>query len=166
MKAFLAVGVASVACFCAPCPAVCPSDLDGDCQIAASDIAILLGWWGAPGLNGSGAYADLDQDGLVGASDLAVLLGAWGACSEGCLACDSPCAPAGSAGFAGQEAMAGSNDSMSPEAMLATGLAALGFESVQQFNAWSETASSAAIAAATETLAQVFFSVVQEGGES
>lgn len=54
-------------------PAPSP-DLDGDGSVAAEDLAILLGVWGAAG--GSHA-ADLDGDGSVGASDLAILLGAW-----------------------------------------------------------------------------------------
>lgn len=53
--------------------AACPADLDGDGQVGASDLAILLGSWG-----GTGA-ADFDGGG-VGASDLAILLGSWGAC--------------------------------------------------------------------------------------
>ncbi len=47
-------------------------DLNGDSQIDAADLAILLTQWG-----GSGS-ADFDHDGLVAASDLAVLLDAWG----------------------------------------------------------------------------------------
>ena len=52
----------------------CPTDLDGDGQVGAADLAILLGAWG-----GKGA-ADLDNSGTVDASDLAILLGAWGPC--------------------------------------------------------------------------------------
>jgi hypothetical protein len=49
-------------------------DLDGDGAVGASDLAILLGDWGAcPTLP-----PDLDSDGTVGASDLAILLGSWG----------------------------------------------------------------------------------------
>ncbi len=53
-------------------PCFPPGDLDGDGEVAGSDLALLLGSWGAPG-----GDADLDGDGTVGASDLAVLLGAW-----------------------------------------------------------------------------------------
>lgn len=61
--------------FCiTPLPTSCPADLDGDGQVSASDLAVLLGAWGTPG-------ADLDGDGTTTASDLAVLLGAWGSCS-------------------------------------------------------------------------------------
>lgn len=58
-----------------PGAAPCPADLDGDGQVGASDLAILLGSWA-----GSGA-ADLDGNGSVGSGDLAILLGSWGACS-------------------------------------------------------------------------------------
>lgn len=58
-----------------PCgsPNACPADLDGDGQVDAADLAILLGAWGTP-------EADLTGDGLTDASDLAVALGAWGGC--------------------------------------------------------------------------------------
>jgi hypothetical protein len=55
------------------CPA-CPADLDGDGNVAASDLALLLASWG-------GVSADLDNDGSVGASDLSLLLAAWGSCN-------------------------------------------------------------------------------------
>lgn len=45
-------------------------DLDGDGDVDASDLALLLGAWGTPA-------ADLDGDGITAAADLAVLLGAW-----------------------------------------------------------------------------------------
>lgn len=61
--------------FCiTPPPTVCLGDLDGDAQVTASDLAVLLGAWGTPA-------ADLDGDGTTGAADLAVLLGAWGPCA-------------------------------------------------------------------------------------
>ncbi|MBL9119882.1 MAG: hypothetical protein JNL80_08210 [Phycisphaerae bacterium] len=49
-------------------------DLDGDGQVTASDLAVLLGSWGA---NGVGIAADLNDDGIVNQLDLAVLLGVW-----------------------------------------------------------------------------------------
>ncbi len=58
----------------------CPADLDGDSIVGPSDLAQLLGAWGATGGKGGSPAADLDGDGLVGAGDLAMLLGAWGAC--------------------------------------------------------------------------------------
>jgi len=52
-------------------------DLDNDGEVGASDLALLLGAWGAcsdPML----CPSDLDGSGDVGAADLALLLGAWG----------------------------------------------------------------------------------------
>jgi FG-GAP-like repeat/ASPIC and UnbV len=49
------------------------SDFDGDGFVGASDIAILLGFWGT-----ANALCDLSGDGTVGSDDLAMLLGAWG----------------------------------------------------------------------------------------
>ena len=49
-------------------------DLDGDGVVGQTDLAILLGSWGA-----AGGEADLDGDGAVGSTDLAILLGAWSA---------------------------------------------------------------------------------------
>lgn len=60
--------------FAAPMIEPCPADLDGDGVVGASDLAGLLGGWGAPGA------ADLNGSGAVDSSDLAALLGAWGAC--------------------------------------------------------------------------------------
>ncbi len=57
----------------APIGRGCFGDLDGDGQVAAPDLAFLLGAWGTPA-------ADLDRDGTTGASDIAILLGAWGGC--------------------------------------------------------------------------------------
>jgi len=51
----------------------CPSDLNGDGTVNASDLATLLGAWGGTG-------ADINGDGTTNASDLATLLGAWGNC--------------------------------------------------------------------------------------
>ncbi len=52
----------------------CPTDIDGNGQTDAADLAALLGQWGV-----AGGSADFNGGG-VDASDLAVLLGAWGAC--------------------------------------------------------------------------------------
>ncbi len=51
-----------------------PADLDGDGDVGASDLAILLGSWGPC----EGCPADFNGDGIVNAADLAQLLGAWG----------------------------------------------------------------------------------------
>jgi hypothetical protein len=52
-------------------PAPILGDLNGDGEVDAADLAILLGAWG-----GSGS-ADLNASGSVDAEDLAILLGAW-----------------------------------------------------------------------------------------
>ncbi len=49
------------------------ADLDGDGDVDAADLALLLGAWGPCGRCGS----DLNADGQVDAADLALLLGAW-----------------------------------------------------------------------------------------
>ena len=51
-----------------------PGDLNGDCQITAADLLILLASWGPC----KGCPGDLDDDGSVGASDLLILLSNWG----------------------------------------------------------------------------------------
>lgn len=66
---FAAVGVAVVP--------PCVGDLDGDGSVGGSDLALLLGEWGA--CSGS-CVADLDDSGFVDGADLAALLGAWGPC--------------------------------------------------------------------------------------
>jgi hypothetical protein len=54
----------------------CPTDLDGDGDTDATDLAQLLGSWGPC----SCCPADFNGDGAINAFDLAVLLGAWGPC--------------------------------------------------------------------------------------
>lgn len=55
----------------------CPSDLDGDGWVRASDLGLVIGHWGPcePGFTG-----DLDANGLINNADLAILLAAWGEC--------------------------------------------------------------------------------------
>jgi hypothetical protein len=53
----------------------CPADFNGDGVVNASDLLILLGWWGTAGPDG-----DVDGDGDVETSDLLALLAAWGEC--------------------------------------------------------------------------------------
>jgi hypothetical protein len=51
-----------------------PADLDGDGQVDAADLGLLLGAWGpcaAP------CDADLDGDGTIDGADLGLLLAAW-----------------------------------------------------------------------------------------
>ena len=55
---------------------ICDGDLDGNGSVDASDLAVLLGAWGAS----CGSPADLDGNCTVNAADLAVLLGSWGPC--------------------------------------------------------------------------------------
>ena len=56
----------------------CLADLTGDGQVAAQDLAIMLGYWDS---NGSGAIdADINDDAIVNAADLSILLSAWGIC--------------------------------------------------------------------------------------
>ncbi|MEE8156340.1 MAG: hypothetical protein V3T53_15405 [Phycisphaerales bacterium] len=54
-----------------------PADLDGDGQVGASDLLILLASWG-PCEDCAACAADLDGNGVVGASDLLILLSNWG----------------------------------------------------------------------------------------
>ena len=49
------------------------TDVNGDGTVDASDLAILLGSWGA-----TSGPSDINQSGLVDAADLATLLGDWG----------------------------------------------------------------------------------------
>ncbi len=56
-----------------PTPNV-PGDLNGDGEVDAADLAILLGSWGSC----VGCPADINDDGVVDAADLGTLLGAWG----------------------------------------------------------------------------------------
>lgn len=51
----------------------CPADLDGDGDVGAADLGILLSGWGTPA-------GDIDGDGLADSADLGELLSAWGAC--------------------------------------------------------------------------------------
>jgi len=54
----------------------CRADLDGDGVVGGSDLAALLGAWGAC----ASCAADLTGDGSVFADDLAIVLSSWGAC--------------------------------------------------------------------------------------
>lgn len=54
----------------------CLADLTDDGDVSASDLAILLGFWGVE----NPALGDLNADGEVNAFDLAILLGNWGSC--------------------------------------------------------------------------------------
>ncbi|MCH8851832.1 MAG: hypothetical protein IID41_04190 [Planctomycetes bacterium] len=60
-----------------PCSS-CPTDVDGNGQTDAFDLAFLLGNWGP--VSPDSACLDADGDGIIAAFDLAVVLGAWGPC--------------------------------------------------------------------------------------
>jgi len=57
------------------CPNDCPEDLDGDGQVAVSDILLLIGGWG-----GNDSTQDLDGNGVVCVGDLLLIIAAWGPC--------------------------------------------------------------------------------------
>jgi hypothetical protein len=73
---FTAGGDPRVLMFRVVSTAACPTDLDGDGQTGAADIARLLSAWGTAGAGGE----DISGDGMVGAADIAALLSAWGGC--------------------------------------------------------------------------------------
>ena len=56
----------------------CPTDVDGNGETEAFDLANLLGKWGP--VTPASACLDADGNGFIEAFDLAVLLGAWGLC--------------------------------------------------------------------------------------
>ena len=66
----------------ANCPADCgtsiPTDIDGDGDVDAADLAQLLATWGQCPVPPGSCPADFDGSGNVGASDLAQLLATWG----------------------------------------------------------------------------------------
>ena len=55
-----------------------PPDFDGDGEVSAFDLAILLGSWGPCPDPPANCPADLDDSGFVNSFDLAMLLGSWG----------------------------------------------------------------------------------------
>jgi hypothetical protein len=54
---------------------LCAGDTNGDRQINALDIAVVLGAWST-----ASVAADLNEDGIVSAQDIAIVLGNWGTC--------------------------------------------------------------------------------------
>ena len=59
----------------APTGGSCIGDLNHDGQVNATDLAIVLGSWGA-----KGGPADLTGDGVVGEADKAMVMKYWGPC--------------------------------------------------------------------------------------
>lgn len=57
----------------------CRGDLNSDGQVNSSDVGIMLGFWGFPGV-GIPVAADLNNDAIVDAADLTILLMNWGSC--------------------------------------------------------------------------------------
>lgn len=57
----------------------CRGDINNNGTVDASDISIMLGYWGFSPI-GVPVAADLDNSGTVDAADLTILLGNWGAC--------------------------------------------------------------------------------------
>ena len=53
------------------------ADLDGDCRVSASDIAVVIQSWGPATPGGDGPTADLNGDGEVNGSDLGLVLSGW-----------------------------------------------------------------------------------------
>ncbi len=62
-----------------PAPTECPADFNGNGDVEAADLAVLLGDWGACPKD-EDCPADFDGNGQVEAADLAELLGDWGPC--------------------------------------------------------------------------------------
>ena len=52
----------------------CTGDINSDQVVDGTDLAFVLGQWGAAG------SADLNNDGHADGADLAIVLGAWGPC--------------------------------------------------------------------------------------
>jgi hypothetical protein len=118
----------------------CPEDIfpansasrcgDGDATIGSGDLAELLSNWG----DCPGCCADLfptaesgGGDGVVAAGDLGQLNASWGPC--------------GGEGFGGPEGGGGADDSNAPEVVaLMQALETIGYEDVESFLAWTESA--------------------------
>jgi hypothetical protein len=58
---------------------VCIGDLNGDGNVNAADIGLLIAAWNTDGSVVGGS--DINNDGIVDAADLGLLVGSWGACS-------------------------------------------------------------------------------------
>lgn len=113
-------------------PITCPGDIDGSCSVSAGDLGILLGVW-AWGSASSACSADINRDGTIDGGDLGLLLDAWGSTCE-CWECSS--AHRGSA-----ESESSSEADTETERLLFEGLSILGFDSLDEFNAWRRSRS-------------------------
>lgn len=69
-------------------PPACPGDADGDGMVGLSDVATLIGNWGA---SGPGQVGDLDGDGTVGLGDLALVINNWGVTCPGLARANKSC---------------------------------------------------------------------------
>ncbi|MBL9147259.1 MAG: hypothetical protein JNM94_01055 [Phycisphaerae bacterium] len=135
-------------------PSVCPAEYTGDCLVDGADLGALLGAWGPADPNSYVTQFDLTQDGIVDGADLGALLGAWGACPSSCITCSS--------GFA----MASSpSEGSTWNAALETGLAILGFASVDEFNEWQMQAEEESASAALAQLAVILIASDWGGNE-
>jgi hypothetical protein len=56
----------------------CTGDLDGNGEVDASDLGLLIAAWNTDGSIVEGS--DINGDGIVNAADLGLLIGAWGPC--------------------------------------------------------------------------------------
>ena len=74
-----AVSVAASAPQAIGCSETCPTDVDGNGNTGAFDLASLLACWG-PVVPGPCECLDIDEDGDLGPVDLAQLLALWGPC--------------------------------------------------------------------------------------
>lgn len=63
-------------------PPPCPGDANGDRQVNAADLSVLIGAFGSPA-DPAGSGADFNGDGIVNAADLSVLIGGFGTDCDG-----------------------------------------------------------------------------------
>ncbi len=92
----------------------CPTDIDGDFDTDAFDLAVLLGCWGTvtPGIC---ECLDADNNGDIGPFDLAVVLGAWGPCENLPGACCNADGMGGCQIMTGDTCVAAGGDFLGPE---------------------------------------------------
>lgn len=130
------------------------SDLDFNFTVDATDLAILLGAWGA-----SNAYviagADIDDDGGVGAADLAILLGDWASP----VALQWPCSGVGCTMLAEMQAASVAVGNSEIE----SAMQAVGFASRLDFTEWCATSEPEQVLSAGQLILAMLSS--QQGGE-